>query len=189
MTTTAPDASTRHEDDTAQIAVENPATGEVIGHVADMTAADVAELARRGRAAQPGWEALGFDGRARVLKRMQRWVMDNADRVVRTIVSETGKTYEDAQIAELAYGAAAFGFWAHKCAALPRRRADPLVIHLRQGQTAGPAVQAGRARRRHRPLELPADEFVRRLHPRARRGQQRHPQAVGDHAVDIVAAG
>ena len=112
MTTTAPDASPRHEDNTAQIAVENPATGEVIGHVADMTAADVAELARRGRAAQPGWEALGFDGRARVLKRMQRWVMDNADRVVRTIVSETGKTYEDAQIAEIAYGAAAFGFWA-----------------------------------------------------------------------------
>ncbi|MET0167241.1 MAG: aldehyde dehydrogenase family protein [Vicinamibacterales bacterium] len=104
--------------------VENPATGEVIGHVADMTAADVAELARRGRAAQPGWEALGFDGRARVLKRMQRWVMDNADRVVRTIVSETGKTYEDAQIAELAYGAAAFGFWADKA---PRYLADERI--------------------------------------------------------------
>ncbi len=27
-----------------------------------MTPADVAELARRARAAQPAWEALGFDG-------------------------------------------------------------------------------------------------------------------------------
>ena len=38
--------------------------------------------------------------------------MDNSDRIVRTIVSETGKTYEDAQLAEISYGAAAFGFWA-----------------------------------------------------------------------------
>jgi hypothetical protein len=31
-----------------------------------MMAADAAELARRGHAAQPAWEALGYDGRARV---------------------------------------------------------------------------------------------------------------------------
>ena len=145
MTTTAPDASTRHEDDTAQIAVENPATGEVIGHVADMTAADVAELARRGRAAQPGWEALGFDGRGRVLKRMQRWVMDNADRVIRTICSETGKTYEDAQIAELAYGAAAFGFWAHNA---PRYLADERI------RSSSIFVKGKRLVLRYRPVGL-----------------------------------
>ena len=57
----------------------------------------MAELAKRGRAAQVGWEAYGFEGRARVLPRMQKWLMDNADRVTETIVSETGKTYEDAQ--------------------------------------------------------------------------------------------
>src|ERR1700739_4584763 len=79
-----------------------------------MSAQDVTELARRGRAAQPGWEALGFDGRGRILKRMQRWVIDNADLIITTICGETGKTYEDAQIAELSYGAAAFGFWADK---------------------------------------------------------------------------
>jgi acyl-CoA reductase-like NAD-dependent aldehyde dehydrogenase len=96
------------------IPVENPATGEVIAHVPDMTAAEVAELARRGRAAQPGWDALGHDGRARVLRRMQKWLVEHADRVIETICAETGKTYEDAQIAELAYGGAAFGFWAQK---------------------------------------------------------------------------
>ena len=37
-------------------------------------------LALRGRTAQPAWEALGYDGRARVLRRMQTWVVDNADR-------------------------------------------------------------------------------------------------------------
>ena len=82
--------------DTGDIPVENPATGEVIGHVPAITVAEVAEFARRGRTAQPAWEALGYDGRARVLQRMQKWVMDNADRVIRTICSETGNPYEDA---------------------------------------------------------------------------------------------
>ena len=39
-------------------------------------------------------------------------MIDNADRVVETIVSETGKTWEDAQLAEITYAANAFGFWA-----------------------------------------------------------------------------
>jgi acyl-CoA reductase-like NAD-dependent aldehyde dehydrogenase len=85
----------------AEIAVENPATGAVIGHVPDLGPEAVAELARRGRAAQPAWEALGFEGRGRVLRRAQRWVMDNAERVIETIVAETGKAWEDAQAAEL----------------------------------------------------------------------------------------
>jgi acyl-CoA reductase-like NAD-dependent aldehyde dehydrogenase len=94
------------------IPVENPATGEIIGSVPNRSAAEVAEIAARARAAQPAWEALGFEGRARVLKRAQKWVMDNSDRLIRTIVSETGKTYEDAQLAEISYVANSFGFWA-----------------------------------------------------------------------------
>ena len=96
----------------AEIAVENPATGEVIAHVADFSAERVAELARIGRAAQVGWQALGFDARARVMKRMQKWVMDNADRLVETIVSETGKTYEDAFMVEINYTGGAIAYWA-----------------------------------------------------------------------------
>jgi acyl-CoA reductase-like NAD-dependent aldehyde dehydrogenase len=94
------------------IPVENPATGEILTTVPDLDAATVAEMAVRGRAAQPGWEAFGFDGRARVLSRMQKWLMDHADQVTDTIISETGKTFEDARLAEIAYGGSAFGFWA-----------------------------------------------------------------------------
>ncbi|UGS34134.1 aldehyde dehydrogenase family protein [Capillimicrobium parvum] len=96
----------------AEIAVENPATGEVVGRVPELDAGQVAEMAARGRAAQTGWQALGFEGRGRVMLRAQKWLMDNAERVIRTIVLETGKSWEDAQNAELAYGANAFGFWA-----------------------------------------------------------------------------
>src|SRR5438270_867939 len=97
-----------------EVAVENPATGQTVATVPDLGAEAVAEMAARGRAAQPGWEAFGFDGRARVLLRAQKWVMDNADQVISTIVSETGKTYEDASLAEISYAGQAFGFWARE---------------------------------------------------------------------------
>jgi acyl-CoA reductase-like NAD-dependent aldehyde dehydrogenase len=94
------------------IEVENPATGQVIATVPDLGPEDVKQIVAKARAAQPGWEALGFAGRARVMRRAQKWLLDNAERVMETIVSETGKTYEDAQLAEISYGASAFGFWA-----------------------------------------------------------------------------
>ena len=95
-----------------EFAVENPATGEVIAHCPNLGPEDVKALAKRGREVQPAWEALGFEGRARILKRMQKWVIDHQEEVIAVIRSETGKTYEDALIAEISYGAAAFGFWA-----------------------------------------------------------------------------
>src|SRR5207247_873586 len=108
----------------AEIQVENPATGEVIATVPDMTAEQVAELARKGRAVQPAWESLGFEGRGRILLRAQKWLVDNADRVIETIVSETGKAWEDAQLAEISYCASAFGFWAKNA---PQYLADEKV--------------------------------------------------------------
>jgi acyl-CoA reductase-like NAD-dependent aldehyde dehydrogenase len=129
----------------ADIAVENPATGEVIAHVPDMTAEQVAELARAARAAQPAWEALGFEGRGRVLRRAQKWLVDNSDRVIQTIVSETGKVYEDALLAEVMYGANAFGFWAKHA---PSFLADERV------KSSSPLLKGKKLVLRHRPLGL-----------------------------------
>src|ERR1035437_6417270 len=94
------------------IPVENPATGEIIATVPDLDAATVAAMAARARAVQPEWEAYGFEVRARILLRGKKWVMDNAPQIVNTICSETGKTFEDAQLAEIGYAGNAFGFWA-----------------------------------------------------------------------------
>jgi acyl-CoA reductase-like NAD-dependent aldehyde dehydrogenase len=93
------------------IEVENPATGAIAGKVPRMSPADVPEMAAKARAAQPGWEAMGFEGRGKVLLRAQKWLLENSRRVIDTIVSETGKAYEDAQTAEIGYAAPAFGFW------------------------------------------------------------------------------
>jgi acyl-CoA reductase-like NAD-dependent aldehyde dehydrogenase len=128
-----------------EIAVENPATGEVIAHVPDTSPEQVAELARAARAAQPAWEALGFEGRARILRRAQKWVVDHSERVIETIVSETGKTYEDALLAELMYAANAFGFWAKHA---PSYLADQRV------KSAAPLLKGKRMVLRYRPIGL-----------------------------------
>src|SRR3954453_7795257 len=85
----------------ATIPVENPATGETIAHVPDLSAEQVADLARKARTAEPGWEALGFDGRAEVFREMRRWLVQNRQRLVQTIVEETGERREGAQPPEL----------------------------------------------------------------------------------------
>ena len=96
----------------SSIEVRNPADGELLATVPALDREAVAELARRARAAQPAWEALGFDARAKVLLRLRRWLFDNSERVIATIVSETGKAYDDAQLLELAYAVSALSFWA-----------------------------------------------------------------------------
>jgi acyl-CoA reductase-like NAD-dependent aldehyde dehydrogenase len=106
------------------VEVHNPATGELIATVAALGPEDVAAAVDRARIAQPAWAALGFDGRGRILRRMQRWTLDNADRIIDTIVQENGKTYEDAQLAELSYAASAFGFWAKNA---PKYLADEKI--------------------------------------------------------------
>jgi acyl-CoA reductase-like NAD-dependent aldehyde dehydrogenase len=127
------------------IPVENPATGETIATVPDLGPEAIAQMAERGRAAQPGWEAFGFEGRGRVLLRAQKWLMDNAEQVIATIVSETGKTFEDAEFAEIGYAGNAFGFWAREA---PNYLADERV------KSSQVLVKGKKIIQRFRPLGL-----------------------------------
>ncbi len=95
-----------------RIAVENPATGEVIGYVDDVGPAGVRDAVGRARAAQPQWDELGFERRGALMRRLRRWLVDNRNRVLDTLVSEGGKTREDALLAELFYVCDSLGFWA-----------------------------------------------------------------------------
>ena len=145
-------------------------------------------MAERGRAAQPAWEALGFDGRGKILRRAQKWIVDNAERIAETIVEESGKTYEDALLAEVAYAANAFGFWAKHAPDYLARREGPHRQPVRARPQARRALPPGRAGRRHRAVELPADELVRRLHPGDGGRQRGDPQARRADAADLAAA-
>ena len=94
----------------ATITVGNPADGSVVGHVPIDGAEEVAAKAARLRAAQPEWEALGPNGRRRWLQKFQDWMLDNSERLVDVVQSETGKSRADAS-AEPTLVAVLLGFW------------------------------------------------------------------------------
>ena len=127
----------------AQIEVENPATGEVVATVPDLGADEVAAAVARAREAQPAWEELGFEGRAEVLVAARRWMGANAERVIETIVSETGKSWDDAEFTEITYGTDALAFWAAKA---PEYLADEDV------ESANPFVRGKRLIVRYAPV-------------------------------------
>jgi acyl-CoA reductase-like NAD-dependent aldehyde dehydrogenase len=128
------------------IAVENPATGAVITSVPVAGAAEVRALAERARTAQAGWAALGFPGRAAVMLRAQRWMLDNIERAIATVVEETGKTYEDAQLTDCGYVVQALGFWA--------KQAEHYLADERGRAWGNPAIAGKRLVVRHEPLGL-----------------------------------
>ena len=125
------------------IPVENPATGEVIATVPSLDADEVAAIVARARDAQQAWAQLGFDGRASILIAARRWLGTNAERVIETIVSETGKSWDDAEFSELMYGSAALEFWARRAAGY---LADEEV------ETANPFVRGKRMAVRYAPI-------------------------------------
>jgi acyl-CoA reductase-like NAD-dependent aldehyde dehydrogenase len=94
------------------IDVQNPATGERIASVPATTTEELERLVARARGAQPAWAEIGVDARCEILTRMRAWLAAQSDRVVETLMSETGKTYEDAQLIEFSYCLAALSFWA-----------------------------------------------------------------------------
>src|ERR1039458_1591343 len=157
------------------IEVLNPANGALLATLPALDAAALEALAQRARAAQPDWAAAGFDARAKVLGRMQRWLLDNSERVIETIVSETGKTHEDAELLELGYTVSALSFWAHPAGRVPFTgapggrlpgRAALLRAHgAGRRQTDGDALGAARPGRRDRAVELPPAELLRRRDP------------------------
>ncbi|MGW2522398.1 aldehyde dehydrogenase family protein [Streptomyces sp. NPDC001617] len=110
----------------ATIAVDNPATGEVIGRVADTSAEQVAAAVERALRAQPGWARLGADVRSRLFARARHWMLTHRQEIVASIVAENGKAEEDAVI-EVVYCVGAFAHWARHA---PRLLADTRVRSL-----------------------------------------------------------
>jgi RHH-type proline utilization regulon transcriptional repressor/proline dehydrogenase/delta 1-pyrroline-5-carboxylate dehydrogenase len=74
----------------------NPANNaQVIGTVHAATPTDIDDAVRRARAAQPGWNARGGPGRAKVLRAMADALESETDRFIALLSREGGKTLND----------------------------------------------------------------------------------------------
>jgi acyl-CoA reductase-like NAD-dependent aldehyde dehydrogenase len=83
-------------DTDAVITVRCPADGRAVGSVPVRDRAWVESSAAELRTAQPEWQAVGFDERARWLHKLRDWLLDNETRLLRMVQDESGKSQTDA---------------------------------------------------------------------------------------------
>jgi acyl-CoA reductase-like NAD-dependent aldehyde dehydrogenase len=81
-----------------EVVVKCPATGQVVGSVPVATADEVEAVAARLRAAQPRWQQMGVEARARWLGKWRDWMLDHSDELLTLLQLETGKSWGDTGI-------------------------------------------------------------------------------------------
>jgi succinate-semialdehyde dehydrogenase/glutarate-semialdehyde dehydrogenase len=91
-------------DDSKTFAVTNPARGDVIARVADLTRAEVARAIAAAHAAQKEWAARTGKERARILRNWADLMVANADDLAAILTAEMGKPLAEAR-GEILYGA------------------------------------------------------------------------------------
>jgi acyl-CoA reductase-like NAD-dependent aldehyde dehydrogenase len=75
-----------------------PADGRLVGSVPNQSRDEVAAAAEALRRAQPQWEAIGPDGRAKYMFAWLNWIFDNEDRILQLVQDESGKSAGDTKI-------------------------------------------------------------------------------------------
>ena len=84
-------------------AVKNPATGEVLGHVPDLGAAETQRAIAAAKAAQGSWAALTAKDRAAILRKWHALILEHAEDLALIMTAEQGKPLTESR-GEVAYG-------------------------------------------------------------------------------------
>ena len=108
------------------IAVDNPATGEVIGHVPDFGAAETDEAVAAAQGAFAGWKARTGKERGIFLRRWADLMLAHADDLALILTAEQGKPLAEAK-GEVAYAAAFLEWFAEEAR---RVRGEVLTPHM-----------------------------------------------------------
>ncbi len=91
------------------IAVRNPSTGEVVGQVPAMGAAETRRAIEAAHRAQPAWRAMLAKERSAILRRLFDLMLENTDDLAAIMTAEQGKPLSESK-GEIAY-AASFLEW------------------------------------------------------------------------------
>ena len=118
------------------IPVDNPASGEVIGTVPQMGAAETRRAIEAAHAAYPAWRAKTAKERAAVLRKWFELLMANQEDLARLMTAEQGKPLAEAR-GEIAYAAAYVEWFAEEAKrvygdVIPTTAGDRRLVVLKQ---------------------------------------------------------
>ncbi|WP_209507227.1 MULTISPECIES: NAD-dependent succinate-semialdehyde dehydrogenase [unclassified Ruegeria] len=116
--------------------VTNPARGDVVAKVADVSRAQVAGAIAQAEAAQKEWAKLTGKERAAILRRWFDLMMENAEDLGKILTAEQGKPLAEA-IGEIGYGASFIEFFGEEAKrvygeTIPGHQRDKRIMVLKQ---------------------------------------------------------
>ena len=120
----------------ATFAVSNPARGDVIAQVADLSRADLARAVDGAEAAQKKWAALTAKERCNILRSWYNLMMEHQSDLAMILTAEMGKPLAEA-MGEIAYGASFVEFFAEEAKrnygeTIPGHQADKRITVIKQ---------------------------------------------------------
>ncbi|MBB3191518.1 NAD-dependent succinate-semialdehyde dehydrogenase [Halomonas cerina] len=123
-------------DGVRRFVVTNPATGEVLAEVADLTAEEVREAVAAAEAAWPAWRRTTAKVRAALLRRWYEAIMAHQEALARLMTLEQGKPLAESR-GEVAYGAAFVEYYAEEAKrvageTLPSHGVDKRILVFRE---------------------------------------------------------
>ncbi len=162
----------------ATLDVLNPATGESIGEVPNSGADEVDEASSGRRPRSPEWLDATPGERAELLLKLADVISDNAEELAQIESRNVGKPIGLAR-EEMPFAADNLRFFAGAARNLEGKSTGEYIKRLHVDDPP----RADRRRRRHLPVELPADDGGLEDGPGARSRQRADPEAVRADAV------
>ncbi|WP_420585389.1 NAD-dependent succinate-semialdehyde dehydrogenase [Ruegeria sp.] len=122
--------------DNGTFAVTNPARGDVVAEVADVSRAQVAGAIAQAEAAQKEWAKLTGKERAVILRRWYDLMMENAQDLGMILTAEQGKPLAEA-VGEIGYGASFIEFFGEEAKrvygeTIPGHQRDKRIMVMKQ---------------------------------------------------------
>ncbi len=143
----------------ARIAVDDPATGEILGHVPDLGAAETERAIKAAVDAFPDWSRSDPHKRAAFLREWARLIDENTDGLGALMAMENGKPFEEAK-GEVAYANGFLKWFAGEAERLLGETQDSPLGHviLTFREAVGPCALIT-------PWNFPAAMLTRKLGP------------------------
>jgi succinate-semialdehyde dehydrogenase/glutarate-semialdehyde dehydrogenase len=118
------------------VEVNNPATGEILGTVPNLGAAETRRAIEAANAAWPAWRKKTAKERANILRKWFNLMMENQDDLGMLMTAEQGKPLAEAK-GEIAYGASFVEWFAEEAKrvygdTIPQHQADKRIVVIKE---------------------------------------------------------